>query len=547
MAIKKKFTPWSSLGNMLGKPPSWWPEEERERIQAYEKYDQLYWNDPTQYAIRVLENEEPIYIPNARTVVDTTAQYLMKGLQVIVNHDVESTAHETQQQFVDNFLTRERFYSKFHINKQAGICRGDSAFHITADPNKPEGERISIDTLHPGCVWKVTDPDDPDEVIRIHIVQIYTYPKDEDPQQKEYVRKLTYHKIPPTSPGGTQKIAREEAIWELEPTWYGSEPKPVKKEEILPYEELPEQIQHFPVYWFNNIEWEDQLYGSSDLRGLEFLDWAVSQGSTDTQAALALEGLGVFATDGGRPVNDSGDEEDWEVAPGKVMEVPSGAYFRRVDGVGSITPMMDQLNYLEGKMYQASGMTDVALGKIDVQVAQSGVALAIKFMPTLARIEHRDIAYKEILSQMFHDLQLWYEAYESTAFPMVHVHIAESKLPVDRAAKVNELNNMLDRKIISRQFYRKEMHGLGYKIPDNIEDQIQEEAELDAERALLSTPPELQQNAEDASAGRNNFPPESNPDNGRVDRRSNRSNNRTRPNESSGTERNQTLRRQQSR
>ena len=538
---KKKFTPWSSLSNMLGKPPSWWPEEERERIQAYAKYDEMYWNDPTQYAIRVLENEEPIYIPNARTVVDTTAQYLMKGMKIIVNHDEAQQTEE--QKFVDAFLTRERFYSKFHINKQAGICRGDSAFHILADPMKPEGERVSIQTLHPGNVWRVTDPDDPDEVIRIHIVTLYKYTKEEDPQQKEYVRKLTYHKLPGDG-NSPQQIAREEAIWELEPTWYGTEPKPVKKQDLIPYGLLPEQIQHFPIYWFNNIEWEDQLYGSSDLRGLEHLSWAVSQGSTDTQAALALEGLGVFATDGGRPVNDSGDEEDWEVAPGKVMEVPSGAYFRRVDGVGSITPMMDQLNYLESKMYQAAGMTDVALGRIDVQVAQSGVALAIKFMPTLARIEHRDLAYREILAQMFHDLQSWYDAYESTAFPPVHIHIAESKLPVDRAGKMNELNNMLDRKIISREFYRKEMHGLGYVIPADIEDQIQKEAELDAERALLSTPPDLQQNAQDAAAGKNNFPPESNPDNGRVDRQPNRSNNRKRPNESSGTERNQTLRRQ---
>ena len=88
------------------------------------------------------------------------------------------------------------------------------------------------------------------------------------------------------------------------------------------------------------------------------------------------------------------------------------------------------------------------------------------------------------------------------------------------------------------------MHGLGYVIPADIEDQIQKEAELDAERALLSTPPDLQQNAQDAAAGKNNFPPESNPDNGRVDKQPNRSNNRKRPNESSGTERNQTLRRQ---
>jgi len=37
----------------------------------------------------------------------------------------------------------------------------------------------------------------------------------------------------------------------------------------------------------------------------------------DQEAALSLEGLGVYATDGGRPV-EAGVETDWEVSPGKV-------------------------------------------------------------------------------------------------------------------------------------------------------------------------------------------------------------------------------------
>lgn len=553
MGLKKKlFTPWSSLDNMLGKPPTWWPEEERQRIQAYEKYDQMYWNDPTQYAIRVLEDEQPIYVPNARVIVDTTSQYLMKGLELVAtSSDAQakrataadapptdsSTSKSPDQKRLEDFLKRERFLSKFAINKQAGVTRGDSAFHITADPEKEEGARISIDTLHPGMVWKVPDPDDPDKIIRMHIVDQWVDPNDASALVK--IRKLTYEKV---IVGGKRRISREEAIYELEGEkgfWWGPTPKKVKT--ILAPELLPEQITAFPIYWFNNIDWESQTYGSSELRGLEYLEWAVSQGTTDTQMALSLEGLGVYATDGGRPVDDSGKDTDWEIVPGGVMEVPAGSYFRRVEGVGSITPMMDQLRYLEQKMYSATGLTDIALGQIDVQVAQSGIALAIKFMPTLARIEHRDTAYTEVLEQMWHDMHFWFDAYDPAyQLPEIELHIAKSKLPPNRTETLNELNNMYDRKIISRRYYRERAAELGYIIPADEDNQILKEAEMQAKVAAAGAPPGLAANAAAAVDGKQVITNANGGNNSNVDNSGNQSNNRNNPNESSGTEATQT-------
>lgn len=548
---KKLFTPWSSLDNMLGKPPFWWPAEERQRIQAYEKYDQMYWNDPTQYAIRVLENEQAIYVPNARVIVNTTAMYLLKGLELVATSSDSATPMTGEdakrdkekdkspaQKVLDNFVKRERLMSKINYNKQAGITRGDSAFHITADPDKESGSRVSIDTLHPGMVWKVTDDDDPDKVIRIHLVEQFIKPN--DPNEEVYIRKLTYHKIEKGHEDyeGKRRIAREEHLFKLNGEtgfWFGPTPEKVKT--LLPYELLPEQITQFPVYWFNNIEWESQFYGSSDLRGLEYLEWAVSQGTTDTQMALALEGLGVYATDGGRPVNDAGQETDWEVVPGGVMEVPSGSYFRRVEGVGSITPMMDQLKYLESKMFAAAGMTDVALGQVDVQVAQSGIALAIKFAPTLARIEDRDTAYLEIYQQMFHDLNFWFDAYDPEhRLPDIELMIAKSKLPVNRVEALNELNNMYDRNVISLRYYREKAAELGHIIPDDEDAQIMREAKRKSELAAMSAPPGLANNAQAAAAGEKPITNANGGNNEDVDNSGNRSNNQSRPNESSGTE-----------
>jgi hypothetical protein len=76
------FTPYSTTKASLRLWAELVSEEERDRVASYLKYDELYWNDETQFALRVLEGESPIYIPNARTIVDTTSHYLLKGLQI---------------------------------------------------------------------------------------------------------------------------------------------------------------------------------------------------------------------------------------------------------------------------------------------------------------------------------------------------------------------------------------------------------------------------------------------------------------------------------
>lgn len=524
------YTQWSSLRSILGLKPTWMPEEDQERIAAYLKYDQIYWNDPRQFSLRVLEGEEPIYIPNARTVVDTTAHYLLKGLKLKTKEsDTELTEALTA------FLDRELFYSRFHTAKHRGVALGDWFFHMTADPNKAGGSRISLNPVNAESVFPIYgDDDNPDLLTGCHIAEEY-YTEDEP--NKTRVRKLTYRL---ERKGESRRISREEGIYELDPKWYGKRPKLVKQ--TIPFGYLDSRITTIPIYWFKNMTWDADAFGVSELRGFETILRTVSQGSTDINAALALEGLGVYATDGGRPVNDDGTESDWEVAPGKVMEVPSGSYFRRVEGVGSITPAVDNITYLETKLREASSLSDVALGRVDVQTAQSGIALAIKFMPTMAKIEERDLAGIGKLKQMFYDWKTWYEVFENRVLTGDIIPEIGDKLPMNRTERVNELNNMLDRKIISRKYYREEMQKLGYVFPSDMLAQIEEEAKADAEAAAAAAPQNLQENAVAAATGAK--PP---PANGGMAEKAaavNNSNNKARPNESGGTESGQPLEKQ---
>lgn len=542
------FTPWSSTRLIVSNKdrPSWWPEEDQDRIASYDKYDQLYWNDPTQYVLRVLDQEQPLYIPSARKIVDTTSHYYLKGLELKI-----PTPEKNQELklALDSFVRRERFMSRFGTAKHSGVARGDYAMHMTADPDKDPGTRLSLTDLDPATVRIVVDEDDREKVLEVQIVNEIFLPE-EPGKLRVHLLRYWYTWSNADAQTGTRTVNRSEGIYEIgdqkEEKWW-TEGR-VQVQSLLNDEELDARINTIPVYWFRNMDWQGQSYGSSELRGLEMLALAISQGATDTQAALSLEGLGVYATDGGRPVSDDGVETDWEVAPGRVMEVPSGSYFRRVEGVGSVKPMQDQIAYVEKSMEDAAALSDVALGKVDVQTAQSGIALAIKFQPTLAKIEERDTAGLETLDQMFFDWRVWMQVYEGQTFEGPEQQITPEigeKLPADRTERVNELNNMFDRSIISVKYYRQEMQALGYEFPDDIDAQIDEDNQKKVALAVASAPPTLQPNAAAAASGTK--PP---PANGGVaqgsqnSRAQNRSNNKNRVNESSGTESGQSLTRQ---
>lgn len=537
---------------------AWLPKMDRFRAQAYQKYDQMYWNDFLQYPVRYLAGEFPVFIPNARTVVDTTAHYYLKGLAVSLKEPEKYTA---TAEALAGFLKREMFYSRFHTAKHAGVARGDYVFHMTADPDKPDDRKLSLNSVHPSKVILDEDPDDCNRIIRVHLVDrvpnpakaghwavkelVYWYDEGEatsNPEiEPENLEDIPYpdqvvREEPGATEASTRRVMREERLWEIDKPWWDKEQRQLIST-TLPAEALPDPIDTIPVYWFTNLGWDDGAYGYSELRGFERQFQSISQVTTDQGTSLSLEGLGVYATDGGKPVDDKGTEQQWEIGPGKVMETPSGAYFRRVEGVGSVKPNIDHIDYLESKIREAGGLSDVALGRVDVQTATSGIALAIKFMPTLAKLDERDKTGTDRLTQLFYDWQKWFEAYEGTKLDgEIQVTLGD-KLPTDRTGRINELNNMLDRDVISREFYRSEMQKLGFEFPKDIEDQIDKEKEKEAEQKALAAPPGLQQNAVDASTGDMPPPPGNQP--GQVAQKKivvNNSNNKGKPNESGGTE-----------
>jgi hypothetical protein len=472
-----EFTPYTTGKSLFGPKPSWvFSDLDIQRIQSYQLYEEMYWNVPDVFKVSFRgTNDKPIYIPSAMTTVNTIDRYT--GVDFAVRFTDRNTGTVSPDStaaslaFQDLFA-RERFRSKYNGNKLYGGIRGDWLWHVTADPNKPQGARLSIVAIDPSMYFPITADDDVDDIIGCHLaVQITT---SDGPR----VHRLTYRKMSADNPGATG-ITVEEALFELN-QWELPDGKPSKV--IRPLQQLPAQITAVPVYHIKGFEEPGNPFGSSDLRGFESLMGRINQTVSDADLALALEGIGLYATDAPEPTDENGQPTGWRLGPGRVVQHPEGTAFNRVAGIDKVSPYTDHYATLVESLRQAAGTPDVAVGTVDVQVAQSGIALALQYLPITAKVDKKNDLIVDAHTQMCFDLvNGWYPAYEATTFTDVRTEVViGSAVPIDRAARFQELNDMLDRKVIDTQYYRDEAAKLGYVFPEGIQARIDSEQQAAA-------------------------------------------------------------------
>lgn len=463
------MTPYSTGATLFGTKPSWIPNElDQQRILSYQLYEEIYWSVPDTFKLTQRgTNDKPIYIPTAKTIINTMNRFTAPDFGVVMtnktNPDVTSADVQAATMAFSDLFIREEFKSKFQGSKRYGLIRGDWAWHIFADAKKPLGSRITIQDIDPASMFPITDDNDVDKIIGVHLVETITVGSD------TRIRRQTYRKVPKSD--GTNTITVEEAIYATD-DWEGPSAKPLTI--IKPVMALPPQITQLPVYHLKNF-WEPQNpFGSSEIRGFERLMGAINQSISDEELALALEGLGTYVTDADPPVDDDDNPVPWYLGPGRVVEVRPGSSFNRVTGVGTVGPYIEHNNWLWARMKEAAATPDVAVGVVDVTLAQSGIALALQLSPINAAAGEKNEIIIEKHAQMFYDLlNGWYPAYEQTTFTdVVATPTIGDPVPVDRTAKFAELDTMLAGHVISAAYYRSEARKLGYVFPDDMDSQI---------------------------------------------------------------------------
>lgn len=463
------FTPYSTVTSLTGtvtgtsnSAPTWVPWLiDRERVFSYQAYEEIYWGIPDTFKLVARGTEDkPIYLPSGRKIVDTCDRY-------VGNNFSWQCSDPNGQMFFDALFAREAFLSQFQGNKLYGIIRGDWCWHITANPLKPAGSRITIRAMDPGSYFPIFDPNDVDRVIGCHIVELIQQGDD------TMVKRLTYRKTP-------EGISSEIGVFELD-EW--GEPAATPAQIVQPPTLLPPMITALPVYHVKNFLEPQNPFGSSEMRGLERVISALNQSVSDEDLTLALDGIGVYATNA-TAVDEEGNAGEWDIGPAKVIELRGAkneVFFDRVQGVGSITPFQDHLKYLDEWLMQGSGTPEVATGRVDVTVAESGVALLLQLGPILSKAEKKDALLLDVHNQMFYDLlNGWAPAYEQLRLPEGTTLTASvgDKMPFNRKQRFDELLAMVQAKVIDTQYFRDEMAKLGYQFPEDMADRVRSESQI---------------------------------------------------------------------
>lgn len=485
------FTQYSTIQPWLGTAPGWIPTAEQVRIQSYQKYEEIYWASEEGF-IDVMrgDNENPVFMPTARTLINTVDRYTAPDFSWAVTAPgaeegaTDSTIVQVAQLAFDSLFTREQFLGKFNSNKLKGLIRGDWLWHITADDTKSLGRRIKIMPVDPAAYFPVYEVDikpdgDPDKLVKVHLAEPLTI------NNQEYVSRMTYERIFDEA-GNQTAIMRSHQIFKPD-EWSGTEAAAFST--VLAPEELPESIPAIPIYHLRNIDPTAQ-FGSSELRGLESIMLGVNQTVSDEDMTLALEGLGVYATEGGAPRDEQGREVDWIMGPGRVLTQAGG--LKRVNGSTNMAPYGDHYNRLVDAARQALGASDAAVGKVDSATAESGIALALQLAPMLAHTKTKDQHIIDVHAQMFHDLCFWFTEYEELPLlmngeggettPAVVVQpTIGNKIPINRKQVLDEVLTMrlATPSLISMRTATKVLREAGFPLEENeFELVLEENAEM---------------------------------------------------------------------
>lgn len=475
------LTPYATARPLMGPRQQWMTAEDAERLEAYRVYESLYKNVPDAFKlVQRGTDANPIYIPSARTIVEATNRFLAKGWTYALDPRRGTDGERQALNLVlQSLFRREKVWSKFASQRRYGLIRGDSVWHIIGDLARPAGRRLTISRVDPGAYFPIPHPTDPSRISGCHLAEQIAV------GDKTIIKRQTYRKT------DTGRISYELSWWEPG-SWDDREGsgQELKKAAAPPEPpvayELDPRITALPVYHVANSQADDAEFGTSELQGLERIATAVNQAISDEELALALEGLGLYVTTSGPPVDDDGNEVDWIIGPGRVLEIDENATWDRVTGVTNVTPVLQHIAYLEGAMRESVGVPDIAVGRVDVQTAESGIALSLKMAPLLAKNEEKEVEILSVMDHMLYDIATaWLPVFEGVdAGDAQPVSVVGDPMPVNRDAVIAEITALLstDPPLISAEYARQLLaEKLGYEFTETMGTDVVSEAQALAE------------------------------------------------------------------
>ena len=303
--------------------------------------------------------------------------------------------------------------------------------------------------------------------------------RDPGDTSKTICKRTSYKKVLDANGIPTGPISTDVTHWEIG-KWDDRNPNneleqvtsPVFDEEEM---NLPETITQLPIYHWRNSAFQGTSWGTSQLAGLETLLYALNQTLSDEDATIVFQGLGMYVTSSAPPIDaTTGEITNWNIGPKQVIEIGTDQTFERVTGVSSMQPFQDHMNYIAEKgMAESAGIPEVAIGRVDVSAAESGISLKLQLLPLLAQNAEKELELINVMDQFHHDITtMWLPGYETETFgnaeimqEMSVVCVFDDPMPEDRDSEIQEMILLRTSNLILTSMAVEKLQSLGWKYP----------------------------------------------------------------------------------
>lgn len=492
---------YASVVLTLGRPMPGWVSNEADamRVAAYDGYDDMYDNVPNTFLVAMRgTNDNPVYVPSTKKIVEAVNRYLGKGWNWTVSTtDTDAAAEEAARVWLSAVYTNNKMPAKFASAKRGMLRRGDSILHVIGRLDRPAGKRVQIVEIHPRTYFPIEDATDPEGISGVYIVNLLMVQDTEHSGLTRNVAMRQEYRYQTVS--GKQRVFSRLAFFETD-SWDDRYPGHGEIREVDTPEAfdvpsmqsvlkgvlLPESVTKIPVYHIVNQRTDEERFGTAEAAGMETLIAAKNQAVSDEDITLALVGLGLYTTTAGKPVDEDDKETDWIIAPGYVIELKQGEEFNKVPGVTDMKPYQDHIATVTNELNESAGLSAVAIGRADASVAASGIALRLDMAPILANNAEKEGELLGSLDEIGNDLLVMWSPVDGQSLAVDTVSVANSfddPLPVDRAATVTEITALVTAGLMSKEFAITVLKDkLGYDFPSTMLNDISAAADAEAAR-----------------------------------------------------------------
>lgn len=454
------------------------------RVSVYDLYEDIYLNAAATLRVQLRgDDQTPLLIPTGQKIVETTGRFLAKNPEYLVENYGDQTTQQNLDLWWSDFWAREKLSGKMANTKRWGLVRGDAILYVYARPEKTAGRRLSIAEIDPRQVFEIENPNDPMDIIGIHLIEQVHDLREPDKPEKKVVQRRTFRRVFGED-GEPVAVTSELRFFELG-KWDDRSIKAREKLEevtdavfaelVEEEEELPQPITQIPTYKWKVRAMQNTTWGNSLLSGIETLLYGLNQSASDEDATLVFQGLGMYVTNAPPPLDPQTQQvTSWNIGPKQIIEIGENQSFERVTGVSDVSPMQAHMAFLDDKgISEGRGIPQVAVGRVDVSIAESGISLQLQLAPLIASNAELELEILSCYDQMFHDITTqWLPAYEPETFgdiatmaEMSVVCVFDDPMPKNRDAKVQEIVLLDTSNLILKSMVVAELRDLGYKYP----------------------------------------------------------------------------------